>query len=170
MRLLLELATLTRAAMPSSMPLLVRIPGQDWVEGLAWTSEQNVVLSIELSRLGVDLIDVSSGGLLPQQKIVSGPSYQAPLSAAVKQAIEASGTLVSAVGAITSGVQAEKILQDGMADVVFAGRMFQKNPGLVWTWAEELGVEVRVANQIGWGFGQRVGGGVSGQGPVGVRG
>ncbi|KAF2430888.1 FMN-linked oxidoreductase [Tothia fuscella] len=160
MRLLLEITDLTRAAIPPFMPLLVRIPGQDWVEGSGWTSEQNVILGVELSKRGVDLIDVSSGGLLSAQNIISGPSYQASLSAAVKKEVGHVGTLVSAVGMITSGIQAEKILQSGQADVILAGRTFQKNPGLVWQWAEELNTSVRVANQIGWGFGQRFDGGI----------
>lgn len=61
---------------------------------------------------------------------------------------------------ITSGEQAEDLLQDGSADAVMVARAFLKDPGLVWSWAAELGVEVRVAEQIGWGFGQRPTGGV----------
>jgi 2,4-dienoyl-CoA reductase-like NADH-dependent reductase (Old Yellow Enzyme family) len=82
----------------------------------------------------------------------------------VKKALQESGraekTKVGIVGMITSGVQAEELLQEGKGDMVLVARAFQKNPGLVWEWAGELGVDVRVANQIGWGFGQRPGGGV----------
>lgn len=63
---------------------------------------------------------------------------------------------VAAVGNITNGNQANQLLEEGL-DIVFVGRMFQKNPGLVWTFAEELGVEINVANQIRWGFGGRPG-------------
>lgn len=159
MRLLLEIVEETREVIPKNMPLFVRIPGSDWVEN-GITIDDAALLSIKLTKLGVDLIDVTTGGLMSTQKIISGPGYQAVFSKAVKKAVEGTGVLVSAVGLITSGVQAETLLQDGSADVVFVGRPFQKNPGLVWQWAEELGVEVRVANQIGWGFGQRAGQGV----------
>jgi 2,4-dienoyl-CoA reductase-like NADH-dependent reductase (Old Yellow Enzyme family) len=64
--------------------------------------------------------------------------------------------LVATVGTITSGKQANDLLEKGL-DVAVAGRMFQKNPGLVWSWAEELEVQINVANQIRWGFGGRPG-------------
>lgn len=63
---------------------------------------------------------------------------------------------VSTVGSITSGKQANDLLEEGL-DVAMVGRMFQKNPGLVWSFAEDLGIRVEVANQIGWGFGGRGG-------------
>ena len=63
---------------------------------------------------------------------------------------------VATVGTITNGKQANQLLEEGL-DVAIVGRMFQKNPGLVWTFAEELGVQVNVANQIRWGFGGRPG-------------
>jgi 2,4-dienoyl-CoA reductase-like NADH-dependent reductase (Old Yellow Enzyme family) len=64
--------------------------------------------------------------------------------------------LVGTVGTIISGKLANNLLEKG-ADLAIAGRMFQKNPGLVWAWAEELGVEINLANQIRWGFGGRQG-------------
>lgn len=159
MRFLLEIVEETRAVIPTTMPLLVRIPGSDWVEK-GFNIDDAAALGVELAKRGVDLIDVSTGGLMSTQKIISGPGYQAPFSRAVKKAVEGTGTLVSVVGQITTGKQAEHLLQDGSADVIFVGRPFQKNPGLVWQWAEELQVEVRVANQIGWGYGQRSGRGI----------
>ena len=63
---------------------------------------------------------------------------------------------VGTVGSITNGTQANKLLEEGL-DLAIVGRMFQKNPGLVWTFAEDLGVEINVANQIRWGFGGRPG-------------
>lgn len=172
MRLLLELTTEMRAAMPSSMPLLVRIPGSDWMSHdptvPAWDIDQCVELAKALSKpeMGVDFLDITSAGLMAEQKIISGPGYQAPFSQAVKKAIGSSDTLVGVVGMIRKGVQAEEMLQSGVGDIVLAGRAFQKNTALVWQWAEELGVEVRLANQIGWGFGQRSKGGMNGEKPV----
>lgn len=64
--------------------------------------------------------------------------------------------LVGTVGSITNGKQANELLERGL-DLAIIGRMFQKNPGLVWTFAEDLEVEINVANQIRWGFGGRVG-------------
>lgn len=78
-----------------------------------------------------------------------------PFAKAVKERL-GDKVAVSTVGTITSGKQANDLLNEGL-DVVFAGRMFQKNPGLVWYWAEELNVEINTANQIRWGFGGRGG-------------
>lgn len=165
MRLLLEITDEVRAFIPETMPLLVRVPATDWMppDSISWKIEDCVALSLELADHGVDFIDVSSGGMLKEQKIISGPGFQVPFADAVKTALKDAGkkdVYVGAVGMITSGPQAEEILQAGKADAVLVARAFQKNPGLVWEWAGELGVEVRMANQIGWGFAQRPGGGV----------
>jgi 2,4-dienoyl-CoA reductase-like NADH-dependent reductase (Old Yellow Enzyme family) len=176
MRLLLELTALTRATIPSTMPLFVRIPGSDWMPSSsdAWDVDQCVTLSLALSDLGVDFIDVSSAGLMSEQQVKSGPGYQVPFSAAVKKALQEHGkdkvTKVGIVGMVTSSVQAEKLLEEESGDAVLVARAFQRNPGLVWEWAEELGVEVRVANQIGWGFGQKQGGGVKSVNAAAARG
>jgi 2,4-dienoyl-CoA reductase-like NADH-dependent reductase (Old Yellow Enzyme family) len=100
------------------------------------------------------------------QKITTGPGYQAPFAKAIKKAV-GEKMLVGTVGSITGGKQAEALLtgkgskEDARGeeelDLVFVGRRFQKNPGLVWNWAEELGVQINVANQIRWGFGGRPG-------------
>ncbi|KIW45400.1 uncharacterized protein PV06_03794 [Exophiala oligosperma] len=162
-RLTREIVEAVRAAIPSDMPLFLRISADDWLEGQdekefpeSWTLRDTVKLAPILADLGVDLLDVSSGGVHPSQKIKGGPGYQAPFSKAVKDAV-GDKMLVTAVGSITNGPQAEEIAQSGV-DGVFVGRLFQKNPGLVWTFAEELGTEIHVANQIGWGFGGRAGG------------
>lgn len=78
----------------------------------------------------------------------------AQLAKAVKEKV-GDKMLVGTVGSITSGKQANGYLEDDNLDVAFCGRMFQKNPGLVWQFADELGVEGRWANQIRWGFGGR---------------
>lgn len=121
-----------------------------------------------LAAHGVDLLDVSSGGLHPAQRIVfdngdieSMPvlSYQAPFSEAVKKANGSeTGLLVGAVGEIKSGPIAEEILQEGMSDVVFVGRQFLRDPATVLTFAEQLGVKTRIANQFAWGLGYPSGG------------
>ncbi|EXJ95488.1 hypothetical protein A1O1_00610 [Capronia coronata CBS 617.96] len=160
-RLTREIVEAVRAVIPKEMPLFVRISADDWLKGQdefpeSWTSEDTVKLAPILAKLGVDVLDVSSGGIHPSQKIKGGPGYQVPFSTAVKQEVGDS-LAVTAVGSITSGPQAEEILKQGV-DAVFVGRYFQKNPGLVWTFAEEIGTDIHVAHQIEWGFGGRAGG------------
>ncbi|KAB5531410.1 hypothetical protein GE09DRAFT_1146991 [Coniochaeta sp. 2T2.1] len=165
-RLLLEITELTRQTIPEDMPLFVRISATDWLDqaegytGESWTVDQSCELAKLLADRGVDLIDVSSGGNHPKQSIKSGPGYQAPFAKKIKNAV-GDKLFVSTVGSITTGKLAQELLEGGKGDVdepldvVMAGRPFQKNPGLVWAWAEELGVGIYVANQIGWGFGGR---------------
>lgn len=161
-RLTLEVVELTRSLIPDTMPLFLRLSADDWLshdgyKGESWTVKDSAKLAPMLAERGVDLIDVSSAGLHPAQKIKSGPGYQVPFAKEIKQAV-GDKMLVTAVGSITQGKQAEKILNEDGLDAVFVGRYFQKNPGLVWSWAEELDVPINVANQIRWGFGGRAGG------------
>lgn len=135
------------------MPLFLRISATDWLEDEpsireSWKLEDTVRLAKVLAGMGVDLLDVSSGGLHPLQKVKTGPGYQAPFAKAVKEKL-GDKLAVATVGSITSGQQANQLLEEGL-DLTIAGRMFQKNPALVWQFAEELGVQINVANQIRW--------------------
>ena len=159
-RLTRELVTLVRGAIPVDMPLFLRISATDWLEEAvpaveSWKLDDTVRLAPVLAELGVDLLDVSSGGNDPRQHPHTGPAYQAPFAKAVKKAV-GDKMAVGTVGSITLGQQAKELIDDGL-DLVIAGRTFQKNPGLVWAWAEELGVEINIANQIRWAFAGRVG-------------
>ena len=159
-RLTREIVELTRQTIPKDMPLFLRISATDWLEEdpdtpESWKIEDTIRLAEGLAELGVDLLDVSSGGISPAQKIKGGPGYQAPFAKAIKEKL-GDKLAVGTVGTITSGKQANQLLEEGL-DLAIAGRMFQKNPGLVWQWAEELGVQINVANQIRWGFGGRPG-------------
>ncbi|KAI9717945.1 MAG: hypothetical protein M1828_007037 [Chrysothrix sp. TS-e1954] len=158
-RLTREIVELTRSIMPKDMPLFLRISGTDYLEEEtdmeSWKVEDTVRLASTLADLGVDLLDVSGGGNHPKQHPHVGPGYQAPAAKAVKKAV-GDKMAVTTVGSVTGGKQANDLLEEGL-DAVFAGRMFQKNPGLVWYWAEELGIQINVANQIRWGFGGRPG-------------
>lgn len=160
-RLLLEVCDAIRDAIPDTMPLLVRISATDWFEfddGLkeefpeSWTVEQSVRLAPILADHGVDLVDVSSGGIHSKSAIAirSGPAYQVHLAHEVKKAV-GDKLLVTAVGGIKTGKLAEEVVQSGI-DAVLAGRWFQQNPGLVRAFANELGVKVRMATQIDWSF------------------
>lgn len=151
-RLTLEVVELTRKNIPDDMPLFLRISATDWLdydgfEGESWTLADTVKLAPLLAERGVDLLDVSSGGNHPGQKIKSGPGYQAPFAKEIKKAV-GDKMAVGTVGTITSGKQANDLLEDGEGlDLAIVGRMFQKNPALVWSWAEELEVEINVANR-----------------------
>lgn len=165
-RLTLEVVRLVRDAIPAAMPLGLRISATDWLdvgnyEGPSWTLADTVRLAPLLAAAGVDLLDVSTGGNHPGQKITAGPGYQAPFAKAVKKAV-GDTMAVSTVGMIESATLAEELLEgrgpgeeeygEVALDLAVVGRGFQKNPGLVWAWAEELGVEIHLANQIAWGF------------------
>lgn len=158
-RLTREIVELTRKAIPSNMPLFLRISATDWLEGEqgldSWKIEDTVKLTEILAGMGVDLLDVSSGGIDPRQKVKSGPGYQAPFARAVKEKL-GDKLAVGTVGTIRTGKQANQLLEEGL-DLAIVGRMFQKNPGLVWSFAEDLGIQINVANQIRWGFGGRPG-------------
>ncbi|PLB53584.1 putative NADH oxidase [Aspergillus steynii IBT 23096] len=160
-RLLLEVCDVVRATIPTSMPLLVRISATDWFEfdddlrlefPDSWTLAQSLRLAPLLADHGVDLVDVSSGGVHAKSAIAirSGPAYQAHFAQEIKKAV-GDKLLVSAVGGIKTGSLAEEVVQSGV-DVVQAGRWFQQNPGLVRAFATELGVKVRMPHQIDWSF------------------
>ncbi|KAI0927134.1 hypothetical protein AcW1_007527 [Taiwanofungus camphoratus] len=153
-RLTLEVVDAVRGVIPPTMPLFLRISATDWLEESnepSWRSEDTVRLAGILADHGVDVIDVSTGGLHPAQKVKGGPAYQAPFAEAVKKA-HGDKILVGTVGEITDGKTAQGALDKGQADVVFVARQFQKNPSSVWQFAEELGVDITVAHQIEWGF------------------
>lgn len=165
-RLLLELADITRDLIPETMPLFVRISATDWLEEKdyqSWNVEESIQLAKELAKRGVDLLDVSSAGIHPDQNInkdkfdpklsSNGAAYQAPLAHTIKKAVGDS-LLVTTVGGIRTGKIAQEQLDLGL-DAVFAGRWFQKNPGLVFAWADELDVDVKMPGQIQWAFGGR---------------
>lgn len=162
-RLALEIIDDIRAVMPPSMPMSLRISATDWLDenpeynGPSWTVDDSAKLALLLADHGVDVLDVSSGGNHALQKPVGGPGYQAPFAKRIKRVV-GDKLLVSSVGSIKTGDLAQEILAGGKGDsdvgldLIAAGRMFQKNPGLVWAWAEDLGTSIKIANQISWGF------------------
>lgn len=137
-RLLREIATAIRAAIPTSTPLFVRVSATDWVDG-GWDLEQTIELAKELKKIGVDLMDVSSGGLVHDAKIPFGPNYQVPFAAAIRKEAEIPAT---AVGLITEPKQAEEIVAGGQADAVMLARAYLRNPHWTLNAAEELGVVI----------------------------
>ena len=137
-RLTVEIAESIRKVWPAELPLLVRISASDWTEG-GWTIEDSVALAKVLKNKGVDLIDCSSGGNIPQAKIEVGPGYQVPFAEAIKKQ---TGILTGAVGMITTPQQAEEILSSSQADVIIMAREFLRDPYFPLHAAKALGVDV----------------------------
>ena len=136
MRFLLEVARKVRATIPVGMPLFVRISATDWVEG-GWDIDEAVLLSIELKKAGVDLIDVSSGGLVSKAVIPVGPGYQVRFAQEIRDKAKIA---TSAVGVITDAHQAEEIISSGKADAVMLAREMLRNPRWALAASEELGI------------------------------
>jgi len=137
-RFLLETVEATRKVMGYNLPLFVRISATDWVPG-GWTLEDSVALARKLKDASVDLIDCSSGGNSPEQQIVPGPLYQVAFAAAIKNE---TGMLTGAVGIITTAIEAEAIVQDGQADMIFMAREFLRDPYFPLHAAKELSTDI----------------------------
>jgi len=138
LRLVLEIFSAMREALPDSMPLGVRISATDWVPG-GWDVEESIELTRRLGELGAAYIHVSSGGLAPEQKIALGPGYQVGFAEAIR---EATGLTTFAVGLITEAEQAEGIVAGGQADAVALGRAMLYDPRWGWHAAAKLGAQV----------------------------
>ena len=123
-RLLREIVAAVRNVWPERLPLWLRISASDWTEG-GWTIEDSVALARQVKPLGVDLIDASSGGIVPSAKIPLGPGYQTPFAERIRRE---AGILTGAVGMITSPEQAQHILATGQADLVLLARELLRDP------------------------------------------
>jgi 2,4-dienoyl-CoA reductase-like NADH-dependent reductase (Old Yellow Enzyme family) len=124
MRFLLRVTGAVRAAWPDDRPLFVRVSVTDWVDG-GLTPDEIVVVARELATRGVDLVDCSSGGSLPNAPLPLGPGYQVPLAARVRRQ---AGVPTAAVGLITSPELADEIVRNGRADLVALGRELLRHP------------------------------------------
>ena len=138
MRFPLKIAKDIREFWPQDLPVFVRISATDWAEG-GWDLSQSIEFCAQLKKIGIDLIDVSSGGLVPHQKINLGPLYQVPFAQEIKAKVNMP---VAAVGLITEAQQAEKLILDEKADVVLLGRELLRNPFWPLHAAQELQQEV----------------------------
>jgi 2,4-dienoyl-CoA reductase-like NADH-dependent reductase (Old Yellow Enzyme family) len=136
-RLLIQVIYAVKSVWPADNPLFVRISSTDCTEG-GWTIEESVKLAYILKDLGVDLIDCSSGGNVNNARIHPVPGYQVPFSEAVRK----TGIMTGTVGLITTFNQAEAILQDGKADLVFFARELLRNPYFTLMAAREEGIEI----------------------------
>ena len=134
-RLLVETVIAVRAAIGDEMPLAVRFSATDWIEG-GWTEAETATVAQWCLDAGADLFDISSAGLSLAQKLEVGPGYQVPLAEFVGEKVDAP---VTAVGMITTGTQAEEILQNGIVDVIMIGRAALGDPFWALRAAKELG-------------------------------
>lgn len=137
MRLPLRVAEAVRRLVPSELPVFVRISATDWADG-GWDADQSVVLAGRLKELGIDLIDVSSGGLVPKARIPVGKGYQVPLARKVR---DEAGVMTGAVGLITEAGYANEIVTGGDADLVFVARELLREPYWALKAQQELGAE-----------------------------
>ncbi|MBC7661158.1 MAG: NADH:flavin oxidoreductase/NADH oxidase [Chitinophagaceae bacterium] len=146
MRFTLEVARAVRDVWPAKWPVLVRISATDWAPSgvKGWDLEQSIILAKELKKIGIDMIDCSSGGTLEKAEIPVGPGYQTRFAAEIRKAADIPTT---AVGIIIDAIQAEFILRENMADSVSLARELLRDPYFPLRAAKELGVEVKWPKQ-----------------------
>lgn len=130
-----EVVSAVRHVWPEEYPLFVRISATDWVEG-GWDIGQSLALAREIVPLGADLLDCSSGGIVPGAKIPAGPGFQVPFAEEIRRK---TGVLTGAVGMITQARQADAIIAEGKADLVLMAREFLRRPYWPLQAAAELG-------------------------------
>jgi 2,4-dienoyl-CoA reductase-like NADH-dependent reductase (Old Yellow Enzyme family) len=146
MRFPLETAGKVREIVPENLPVFVRISAIDWTEG-GWDLEQSIEFCKRLKEIGIDLIDCSTGGNVPNAKIPVAPGYQVPFAAEIRKQV---GIKTAAVGMITEPKQAEEILVKGAADAVLLAREFLVDPYFPFLAAKELGAKINyVPKQYG---------------------
>lgn len=138
-RALLRVAKAVRDIWPQEKPVFVRISATDWVEN-GWDLEQSVELSRRLKGIGIDLIDVSSGGAVPNAQIPFGPGYQVKFAERVRRE---AGIATGAVGMIMDAAQAETIVSTEQADVVLLARELLRDPYWPRRAAQELGAKIK---------------------------
>lgn len=147
-RFTLEVTESVRAVWPDHLPLFVRISATDWKEG-GWSIEDSVKLSAILKSKGVDLMDCSSGGIVPHVKIPNNPGYQVLFAERVKRE---GGILTGAVGLITEPKQADDVIRSSKADIVLLARGFLRDPYWPLHAAQALSASIKPPVQYGRAF------------------
>ena len=142
-RILLEIIDAIQSTWPKELPLFIRITATDWAEG-GWNTDDSVHLASILKGKGVDLIDCSSGGVVPGAKIPVAPGFQVPFAARIKKE---AGMLTGAVGMINEAKQAEAILAEDKADLIIMARALLRDPYFPLHAAYELGADVKWPDQ-----------------------
>jgi 2,4-dienoyl-CoA reductase-like NADH-dependent reductase (Old Yellow Enzyme family) len=151
MRLVLRVAAALRKLVPENLPLFVRISATDWETG-GWDVDQSVVLARRLCELGVDLIDVSSGALVPKARIPVSKGYQVPFARKIR---DEAGIMTGAVGMITETAHANEIITGGDADLVFLARELLRQPYWALRAEAELGEDPTWPTQYGYAVRRR---------------
>ncbi|KAG2200082.1 hypothetical protein INT47_007727 [Mucor saturninus] len=153
-RFCLEVVQAVRAVWPQSKPLWVRISCTDYAnpdpmgsDPDGWCIYQSIKLAAEFKRLGVDMVDSSSGGNLSGVKYPAMPMYQVQFAEAIRHQTHIP---TAAVGLIVEGRDAEKILQEGKADFILAGREFLRDSAFVLASAQSLDIDITWPNQYSW--------------------
>ena len=134
----LRVARAVRDIWPEHLPVFVRVSASDWIEG-GWDLEQTMDLARGLKGIGIDLIDCSSGGLLPEGAPPFGPGFQTPFATAIRRELNIP---TGAVGFITDPVQAEQIVATGLADAVLLAREMLRDPYWPLHAAKALGADI----------------------------
>jgi 2,4-dienoyl-CoA reductase-like NADH-dependent reductase (Old Yellow Enzyme family) len=138
-RLVREVVAAVREVWPAALPLWLRVSATDWADAGGWDIDQSIELARQVKSLGVDLVDVSSGGLLPHAKIPLAPGYQVPFAARIRRG---AGIATGAVGLITGAEQAAQIVANGDADVVLLARESLRDPYFPRRAAQQLGAKI----------------------------
>jgi 2,4-dienoyl-CoA reductase-like NADH-dependent reductase (Old Yellow Enzyme family) len=144
-RALREVVTAVRDVWPETLPLVVRISATDWVDG-GWNVDDSVMLAHQLRPFGVDMIDCSSGAVVPEAVIPTGAGYQVPFAERIRRE---TGIPTAAVGMITSAAQADQIVRTGQADLVLLAREFLRDPNWPLHAARKLRHEFAAPVQYG---------------------
>jgi 2,4-dienoyl-CoA reductase-like NADH-dependent reductase (Old Yellow Enzyme family) len=134
-RIVEEVVEAVREEWPDELPLFIRLSCTDWKEG-GWSLSDSLLLAHHLIAFGVDLVDCSSGGLVPDAKIPAAPGYQVPFAEKIRKE---GGVLTAAVGMITEARQADAIVREGQADLVLLARAFLRDPYWPLRASRELG-------------------------------
>ena len=143
MRFPLQVCAAVREVWPTHLPVFLRISASDWKEG-GWDVAQSIQFCTRAKALGIDLIDVSSGGNAHDAKMTIRPGYQVPFARAIRAGADMP---TGAVGLITEAVQAEQIIADGDADCVFLARALLRDPYWPRHAAQALGVNMEWPDQ-----------------------
>jgi len=134
-RVVREVVEAVRSVWPEDRPLFIRVSATDWAEG-GWDVAQSVELARQVKPLGVDLVDCSSGALVPGVKIPVAPGYQVPFAERIRRE---AGIATAAVGLICEAVQADEIIRRGQADIVLLARQMLRDPYWPQRSARQLG-------------------------------
>jgi 2,4-dienoyl-CoA reductase-like NADH-dependent reductase (Old Yellow Enzyme family) len=140
----LEVVRAVRGVWPQHLPVFIRISATDWLEPHGWDLKQSVALAQIVKKEGIDLVDCSSGGIVPYAKIPAGPGYQVTFSETIHKEVD---IMTGAVGIITSAMQAETILASGQASVIVIARQFLRDPYWPLHAAAELRQDIQWPSQ-----------------------